>query len=56
MLLVAPGGENAIVMSDAGGSLDAIDADLTLDDAAGVPLPDSAARRRNVPSCELPAG
>ena len=41
MLLVGPGGENAIIMSDAGGSLDLIDVDLRLDDAAPSPLPNA---------------
>ena len=52
MLLVGPGGENAIVMSDAGGSLDAIHVDFTLDDSAGVPLPDVI---RIVPGTYRPA-
>jgi Kelch motif/Galactose oxidase, central domain len=42
MLLVGPGGENAIVMSDAGGSFDMNSVDLALDDAADMPLPDGA--------------
>jgi subtilisin-like proprotein convertase family protein len=40
VLLVAPNGDNAIVMSDAGGSTDALSLSLTLDDEAGAPLPD----------------
>ena len=40
MLLVGPGGQNAIVMSDAGGSIDTVDVNLTLDDEAAAPLPD----------------
>jgi hypothetical protein len=42
MLLVGPGGENAVVMSDAGGSLDVSGVDFTLDDAADEPLPNAA--------------
>ena len=41
MLLVGPGGQNAIVMSDTGGGLDIVNNNLVLDDAAGSPLPDS---------------
>jgi subtilisin-like proprotein convertase family protein len=41
LLLVGPGGQNAIVMSDVGGSDDTQNVDLTLDDLAGGPLPDS---------------
>ena len=41
LLLVGPQGQNAIVTSDAGGSLDVADADLTLDDEAAAPIPDA---------------
>src|SRR6266508_1906852 len=41
-LLVGPAGQNAIIMSDAGGSLDVSNVVVTLDDAAAIPLPDSA--------------
>jgi subtilisin-like proprotein convertase family protein len=41
LLRVGPGGQNAIVMSDVGGSADTQNVDLTLDDLAGGPLPDS---------------
>ncbi len=41
ILLVAPGGQNAIIMSDVGGSLVASNVNLTLDDAAASSLPDS---------------
>ena len=34
MLLVSPGGQNAIFMSDAGGSFDMVNCNLTLDDEA----------------------
>ena len=40
LLLVGPGGENAIVMSDAGGGSAVSNLDLVLDDEAGEPLPD----------------
>ncbi len=40
MLLVSPGGQNAIVMSDAGGSTDVVACNLTLDDEAPTQLPD----------------
>lgn len=42
ILLVGPQGQNLIVMSDAGGNLDLVNVDLTLDDAAAASLPDSA--------------
>ena len=41
ILLVSPAGQNIIIMSDAGGSLDLINVDLTFDDAAASTLPDS---------------
>jgi len=41
ILLVGPGGQNAIIMSDVGGSLDAVDVSLTLDDLAAMALPDA---------------
>ena len=40
MLLVSPGGQNAIFMSDAGGSFDVVDCNLTIDDEAPDVLPD----------------
>ncbi len=42
ILLVGPGGQNLIIMSDAGGSFDLVDVDLIFDDAASDSLPDSA--------------
>ncbi len=41
VLLVGPAGENAIIMSDVGGSFDAVGLTLTLDDSAGSSLPDA---------------
>ncbi len=41
ILLVAPGGQNLIIMSDAGGSNDLVNVDLIVDDAAAGTLPDS---------------
>jgi subtilisin-like proprotein convertase family protein len=41
-LLVGPGGQNAIIWSDAGGELDVTGVTVTLDDDAANPLPDSA--------------
>ncbi len=41
ILLVAPGGRNAIVLSDVGSADPAFNLDLTLDDQAGADLPDS---------------
>ena len=41
MLLVGPGGQNAIIMSDVGGSIAVTGVTLTLDDAAATSLPDS---------------
>ena len=41
-LLVGPAGQNAIIWSDAGGSLDVNNVVVTLDDVAPNPLPDSA--------------
>jgi subtilisin-like proprotein convertase family protein len=41
MLLVGPGGQNAIIMSDVGGFAAASNVTLTLDDAAASNLPDS---------------
>ncbi|MEP7149472.1 MAG: VCBS repeat-containing protein, partial [Acidobacteriota bacterium] len=40
ILLVGPGGQNAIIMSDVGGATDAVNVTLTLDDAALSILPD----------------
>jgi subtilisin-like proprotein convertase family protein len=41
-LLVGPQGQNAIICSDAGGEFDILGVDVTLDDDAPNPLPDSA--------------
>jgi M6 family metalloprotease-like protein len=41
VLLVAPNGANAIIMSDVGGGTSVTGVNLTLDDAAGSPLPDA---------------
>ncbi|HRQ41014.1 MAG TPA: DUF4397 domain-containing protein [Chloroflexota bacterium] len=41
ILVVGPEGENLIIMSDAGGSADLVGVDLTFDDDAPGPLPDS---------------
>ncbi len=41
LLLVGPTGVNAIIMADAGGSPDAVNVTLTLDDAAATALPDA---------------
>jgi IPT/TIG domain len=41
VLLVSPAGQNAIVLSDAGGALDVVNCSLTLDDEAASALPDS---------------
>ncbi len=41
IMLVAPGGNNLIVMSDVGGSDDAFFRNITIDDAAPTALPDS---------------
>ena len=41
MLLVSPGGQNAIVFSDAGGSTDLVNCNVTLDDQAPAVLPDT---------------
>ena len=43
ILLVGPGGQNAIIMSDAGGGVGATNVTLTLDDAAASNLPDNSA-------------
>jgi 6-phosphogluconolactonase (cycloisomerase 2 family) len=42
MLLVGPGGQNAMIMSDAGGSFTVSNITFTLDDAAALHLPDSS--------------
>ncbi len=42
MLLVGPTGQKVILMSDAGGATDIVNADITFDDT-GVPIPDAAA-------------
>ncbi|MFN0277157.1 MAG: reprolysin-like metallopeptidase, partial [Pyrinomonadaceae bacterium] len=41
VLLVGPGGQNALIMSDAGGDADVTGINLTLDDAAATALPDA---------------
>jgi subtilisin-like proprotein convertase family protein len=41
VLLVGPGGQSVILMSDAGGALDVTNVNLTFDDAAAAMLPDS---------------
>ena len=41
ILLVGPGGQNATVMSDAGGSSDVSSINVTLDDEAAQQLPDA---------------
>jgi subtilisin-like proprotein convertase family protein len=43
VLLVGPAGQNAVVMSDVGGSVDVNNLNLTLDDAAALSLPDASA-------------
>ena len=53
MLLVSPDGQNATIMSDAGGSTDLVNCTLTLDDEAATALPDTT--RDRVPG-ELQAG
>ncbi|HJQ98874.1 MAG TPA: hypothetical protein VJ826_11215, partial [Candidatus Polarisedimenticolaceae bacterium] len=40
MLLVGPGGQNAIILSDVGGGVDAVNLPLKLSDAAATSLPD----------------
>jgi hypothetical protein len=40
-LLVGPGGQNAIVMSDVGGSIGVTNISLTLSDSASAPIPDN---------------
>jgi len=40
ILLVGPGGDKFIIMSDAGGSVDLVNTTITLDDAAATLLPD----------------
>lgn len=42
MLLVGPGGQNAIILSDIGGADDIVGVTLTLDDAAANNLPDTS--------------
>ena len=42
MLLVGPGGQKFTVLSDVGGSLDIVNLNITLDDAAALPLSSSA--------------
>lgn len=42
VLLVGPGGQRVILLSDAGGSLDVVNVNLTFDDTAASPVPDSA--------------
>ena len=41
ILVVAPGGQKILLMSDCGGSTDAVNVNLTFDDAAASSLPDS---------------
>jgi uncharacterized repeat protein (TIGR01451 family) len=41
ILLVGPGGENSLLMSDAGNGLDIVSVNLTFDDAASTTLPDN---------------
>ncbi|HYN19831.1 MAG TPA: proprotein convertase P-domain-containing protein, partial [Thermoanaerobaculia bacterium] len=41
VLLVGPGGQKVLLMSDAGGSLDLLNVNLTFDDTATTSLPDS---------------
>ncbi len=41
VLLVGPGGQKVLLMSDAGGSLDAVNVTLTLDSTASASLPDT---------------
>lgn len=43
VMLVSPSGERAILMSDAGGSPDALSLTLTIDDDAAAAMPDNAA-------------
>ena len=43
MLLVAPTGQSLVLMSDVGGSLDLVNVNLLLDDAATAALPDNTA-------------
>ncbi|MCL4838199.1 MAG: hypothetical protein KJ058_09580 [Thermoanaerobaculia bacterium] len=43
ILLVAPGGQNLMLMSDAGGSTDLVNVNLVFDDGAAGQLPDSSA-------------
>ncbi len=42
ILLVGPEGQNLVIMSDAGGSLDLVNVDLVFDDAAASSLPDNS--------------
>ncbi|MFN0278164.1 MAG: M36 family metallopeptidase, partial [Pyrinomonadaceae bacterium] len=41
VMLVGPGGQNTLLMSDAGGGLDVVGVNLTFDDAAAATLPDA---------------
>jgi len=41
LMLVGPGGQNTLLMSDAGGSLDIVNVNLTFDDAAATSIPDA---------------
>ena len=50
ILLVGPGGQNAIIMSDVGGGDDVTGITLTLDDAAANPMPSATAPQRDVPA------
>ena len=43
VLLVGPGGQKTILMADSGGRTAVSGLDLTFDDAAGTPIPDSSA-------------
>ena len=49
MLLASPvAGRNAVLMSDAGGSIPVVNANLTFNDSASAPIPDTAAITSNV--------
>src|SRR5206468_3408590 len=41
IMLVGPGGQNTLIMSDAGGGGDIVSLNFTFDDAAAAPLPDA---------------
>jgi subtilisin-like proprotein convertase family protein len=48
ILLVGPGGENAIIMSDSGNGCGVNNVTLTFDDAAAAPLPDGCQLVRGI--------